>query len=151
MLDCITFRFTTVVVNDKILQVSIYTFLTLSMYSFVVWYTSFLNSLRVCTALECYLISKIDIWIETNSPLESVLGLFYLTPLWVFKIILSNKKVKYNQATYQSLIYNIFHKCFEPRKWQKANCHYQDSKTYKKVVNQVSIIWNIVNQNQIDE
>ena len=31
-LDCIKFRFSTAVVNDKILQVSIYTFLTLSIY-----------------------------------------------------------------------------------------------------------------------
>jgi len=35
-LDCIIFRFSTAVVNDKILQVSIYTFLTLSMYKFIV-------------------------------------------------------------------------------------------------------------------
>ena len=35
-LDCIIFRCSAVVVNDKTLQVSIYTFLTLSMYKFIV-------------------------------------------------------------------------------------------------------------------
>ena len=74
-LDCIIFRFSTVVINDKILQVSIYTFLTLRMYKFIVWLKSSLNSLRVCTVLECYSISNIDIWIETNSLLGSVLDL----------------------------------------------------------------------------
>ena len=55
--------------NDKILQAAIYTFHTLSMYKFIVGYKSFLNNLKVCTVLECYPTSKIDIWIETNSPL----------------------------------------------------------------------------------
>ena len=84
-LDCIIFRFSTAVVNDKILQLSISTFLTLSIYKFIVWHKSSLNKLRVLHCFEILLYFQ-DRHLDRNQ------NTFWISPRL---IIFKTKGLKY--------------------------------------------------------